>query len=260
MSTTKTISIGWSDSDGNFGSLISGKDSDKYYSLPISTINSALASNGLNSRTSIYDITLTCRTYFESSASNTSVSCDIGYGGNGSISTYLMSGVQIAKGMKGEKYHTVSLNAAAARNILVTDYGSYITFRIYTGNWGKKSYKVDNVSITVTYFDLYDYTVSASPPEGGIVYDYGGAVYDGAAGKVEAIPNPGYRFLGWYKNGVFDSSELVYYPTIPYNNTVFVAYFELDKILNVYRANTKQDVYRANTNAQVYRGNTKIYG
>ena len=51
------------------------------------------------------------------------------------------------------------------------------------------------------FAQTYNITVSAIPPEGGIVS--GGGEYEyGAIATVEAIPNSGYTFVYWYLNGI----------------------------------------------------------
>ena len=88
---------------------------------------------------------------------------------------------------------------------------------------------------------------------------------EGATYSITATPNKGYRFVEWL--GYLRDGTQFYWSINPnvtgnkiYYSATLIAYFELDKIQNVYRANTPQDVYQANKNIQVYKGNTKIYG
>lgn len=91
-----------------------------------------------------------------------------------------------------------------------------------------------------------------------------GTYHYGNTYTITATPPAGYKFVKWSDDGNTSISR-----TFTVNNSLITAYetrkdytaiFELDKVQNVYRANTKQDVYQANKNIQVYKGNTKIYG
>jgi hypothetical protein len=104
------IAVNWSASKANFGAILSDKDADQYFSLPIDTINTAL--NSLPSECKITNIVLTAKIFVQNSALSV-YGCNAGYGGSGSISTQLGS---INSATTMEWNDTISLNLNAAIN------------------------------------------------------------------------------------------------------------------------------------------------
>lgn len=210
-----TIAVDWSAGKSNFGAIFSDKDADQYFSLPIDTINTAL--NSLPSECKITNIVLTAKIFVQNSALSV-YGCNAGYGGSGSISTQLGS---INSNTTMEWNGTISLNLNAAINgrQLNKNYGSYITFYIHTDAWGKKTYKVNNVKVDVTY--QVPYTVSISAGANGSVDTTGGTYYPGTVFQVTATPNNGYQFSQWNDNTNNNPRKI----TVPSNNLTLTAYF-----------------------------------
>ena len=192
---TKTVSTGWSDGNSNFGSIFSGDGGDKYYSMPISTVNSAISGAGIPANAVISSVSLTATATIENSTAG-KFYLSIGFGGSGSISTVLLNGAQIAYNkMSGSTTQTVSLNAALSNNSINTSKGSYITFRIYSTTWGKKTYKIKDVNLTITY-SIPTYALTVTAGAGGTVT--GGGTYNNqATATLTATPNTGYKFVQW---------------------------------------------------------------
>lgn len=81
-----------------------------------------------------------------------------------------------------------------------------------------------NIEIYIEYTEKKCHvTVLANPEAGGKTYEEG-YIYSMTA-KAYATPNAGYKFVGWYKDGVFVSTNNPYYFTIK-EDVVYVAYFE----------------------------------
>lgn len=220
---TKTVSTGWSDGDSNFGSIFSDSGGDKYYSMPISTVNSAISGAGIPSNAVVSGVSLTATATIENSMSGRFY-LSIGFGGSGSISTTLLNGAQIAYDkMSGSTTQTVSLNAALSNNSINTSKGSYITFRIYSTTWGKKTYKVKDVNLTITY-SIPTYTLTVTAGAGGTVT--GGGTYNNqATATLTATPNTGYKFVKW-SDGNTSATRTV---TVT-GNATYTAEFEVDVV------------------------------
>ena len=216
---TKTVSTGWSDGTSNFGSIFSDDGGDKYYSMPISTVNTAISGAGIPANAVISGVSLTATATIENSMAGRFY-FSIGFGGSGSISTTLLNGAQIAYDrMSGSTTQTVSLNAALSNNSINTSKGSYITFRIYSTTWGKKTYKVKDVNLTITY-SIPTYTLTVTAGAGGTVT--GGGTYNpGTTVTLTATPNSGYKFIKWS-----DGNTSVTRSVTVTGNTTYTAYFE----------------------------------
>ena len=154
-----TYQTGWSDGKSNFGAALSNKDASQFFSLPISTINTAISSIGSNYQ--INSITIYASIYVENSALGT-YTCRVGYGGSGNIGTQL-NATSSGTTMTWNGSISASLNAAISGNRLNVSYGGgYITFHIDTAAWGKKTYKVSNVYVDVSYSEKPKYYVAYS--------------------------------------------------------------------------------------------------
>lgn len=167
MAASQQLSVNWSDSEGNIGSLISSSDSDKYFSLPISTINSTIIGNVDLSKYKVTGVVL-CATAAIECTYKGSFKLDIGYGGDGSISSYctVNGGSSSAKGLSitssgkdNSNSFEVNLADTLSGNTLSTSKGSYVTFRIYSDAVGRKTYWVKNVYLKI---DLEDVTYTAT--------------------------------------------------------------------------------------------------
>lgn len=164
-----TISVDWGAEATNIGSAFNSGDSDKYFSLPISTINTALSI--LPTGTVITDITLTTR-FIADPKYGGSYKCAVGYGNSGSITQKLN---QISDGSTDYWDDTIScsLNVIISGRQLNTSLGSYITYNIWTdGGYGKKSYYVGKNAGTTPYlsvtYTLPTYTVTLNPNGGAV--------------------------------------------------------------------------------------------
>jgi uncharacterized repeat protein (TIGR02543 family) len=90
------------------------------------------------------------------------------------------------------------------------------------------SFTVTEDATYVAHFNLnmYMVTVSADPTAGGMVSG-GGSFLFGANCTVSAMPNAGYTFTNWTKNGTVVSTDAAYTFTVM-DNTDLVAHFNLD--------------------------------
>jgi hypothetical protein len=91
------------------------------------------------------------------------------------------------------------------------------------------SFPVIEDATYVAHFSLnmYTVTVSADPTEGGLVSGNGSYQY-GNSCTVLAVPNPGYTFTNWTKNGIVVSNDEMYvFPVL--ENTNLVAHFSQDQ-------------------------------
>lgn len=233
---TKTVSTGWSDGDSNFGSIFSDSGGDKYYSMPISTVNTAIKNAGIPANAVISSVSLTATATIENSMAGRFY-LSIGFGGSGSISTTLLNGAQIAYDkMSGSTTQTVSLNAALSNNSINTSKGSYITFRIYSTNWGKKTYKVKDVNLTITY-SIPTYTLTVTAGAGGTVT--GGGTYNNqATATLKATPALGYKFKQW-SDGNTSATRTV---TVT-GNATYTAEFEPITYSMVFDSNGGSSIY-----------------
>lgn len=103
-------------------------------------------------------------------------------------------------------------------------------------------------------FEVITYTVSvsASPTEGGTVT--GGGVYESSkVAYLEAIPNEGYKFVGW-SNGL--SGSLVSIRV--YEDVNLVAYFEKEPTSNILAGTQRVTAYCGTQKIPVYCGTKKI--
>ena len=218
-----TYQTGWSGSKANFGAVLSNKEASQYFSMPISTINSAISSISTNYQ--ISSITIYATINVENSALGI-YTCRVGYGGSGNIGTQLNS-TSSGTCMTWNGSISASLNAAISGNRLNASYGGgYITFHIDTSAWGKKTYKISNVYVDVSYYTLkYTITVNASPDEGGTVS--GSGTYDaGSYIGIRAEQNNQlyYQFVKW-SDGITENPR---YITVN-GNATYTAIFEKRK-------------------------------
>ena len=90
------------------------------------------------------------------------------------------------------------------------------------------SFSVTENATYVANFNLNNYqvTVAADPTAGGSVSG-GGAYLFGSSCTVSAMPNAGYIFTNWTKNGTVVSTDAMYTFTVT-ENTNLVAHFSLD--------------------------------
>ncbi len=93
-----------------------------------------------------------------------------------------------------------------------------------------------NVTLTAKFSLLStNCTVSAtaSPSEGGTVTG-GGKYTTGKTATLKAVPNSGWKFTGWYKDGVKIASGAAFaFDVNLYGNVTLSARFERDVKLNV---------------------------
>lgn len=215
-----TINLNWTPESNNIGNILNNKDSDKYHAISIDTINSYIASANLGNA-KITDVTFNATVYAECSQSNTP-HFSMGFSSStSSIGTYLLQDVQIYNNARsGSVSRSASLNAALSNNQLNKNYGSYITFRIYSTEWGKKSFRITNSSITITYTPQYTITATTSPAEGGSVSG-SGTYSQGSTATLTATANTDYRFKQW-QDGNTDNPRSV---TVS-GNATYTAEFE----------------------------------
>ena len=100
----------------------------------------------------------------------------------------------------------------------------------------------------------YEVTTAANPAEGGTatgagIYEYGNEV------RIEATPNAGYSFLGWYENDELVTSDLSYSFEI-FGNRDFTARFSLNQHTVITRATPTEG--GTTTGDGVYDYGTKI--
>ena len=212
------IQTGWSDSSGNIGAVLSNKDSERFYSLPISTINSLLNSN-LPPQCRITNITINATASVENSALG-KYYCEVGYGGEGSISEWLNNVGNDSSALKWSSGISANLNAVINGRQLSTNKGGYITYRVFSYDWGKKTYKIDSVYLDVTYETPFTITVSSNNNSYGTVSG-GGSYYNGSTATLTATANTGYRFKQW-QDGNTDNPRSV---TVS-GNATYTAEFE----------------------------------
>ena len=226
-----TYQTGWSAGKSNFGALLSSKEASQYFSLPISTINSAISSIGANYQISSITIYATIRV--ENSAPGY-FTCRVGYGGSGSIGTQLNS-MTLGNGLPATGTLSASLNSAISGNRLNASYGGgYVTFHIDSSAWGKKTYNISNVYVDVNYYlPSYEIKTNVTPAEAGTVSG-AGTHNRGANVTLTAIPATGYRFKCWQDDtsntnstrtftAIADATYTAVFEKLKYNVTARVA-------------------------------------
>ena len=80
--------------------------------------------------------------------------------------------------------------------------------------------------LIIEYYEMLNYSATASPAAGGSAYNHGGTGPKGSSQVVSAEANTGYKFIGWYRNNALVSTDNPYYFTLSENNMAFVAKFE----------------------------------
>ena len=172
----------------------------KYFSFPISTINSALNNTAnVPANAKITGVTINVSVRYEvSGAAN--VYFKYGIGGNGSISNELLSENQIGStSSKGSETQSKALPIGSSLSpfSISTANGDYFTICIYTSNRLPKTFWVDSVTLTINYtIPTYTISTAVSPANSGSVS--GGGVYEGgASAKLIATANTGYEFQYW---------------------------------------------------------------
>lgn len=193
---SNTYNVGWSDSAGNIGAIIGNSNSDRYFALPISTLNTVIGNANLG-RVNITNISLSFTVWVECSQTITP-KYSVGYShATGSIGTYLIADSSVySNKTRGEKNDSVNLNAALSNNILYNTYGNYIVFRVYSTEWGKKSFSVENVKLTITFDAIPQYTITLYAGTGVSSVSGGGTYYRGDTATISATLAPGYYLEG----------------------------------------------------------------
>lgn len=151
-----------------------------------------------------------------------------GFGSTNSISTQLGGEHKLTKNSAAYPSSGIDVTSYTNRREFKSDYGSHFVANIYTSNvvvGSSGTLHFDGIELTVTCREYFNYSVTASPVNGGTV-QCGGGAFEGHPGSLEAKPNAGYKFVGWYRNGTLVSTDLECYPTIDANNIVFTAVFE----------------------------------
>lgn len=111
---------------------------------------------------------------------------------------------------------------------------------------------------------LYEITTSVSDIQGGVVSG-GGEYFSGKTTTLTAIPNDGYTFLHWCKNGNIDTSSDGTSPTRTINiveDAQYTAVFKKNKINNVLIENLQPSEIYVDTNKvkAIYIDQIKVYG
>lgn len=196
------INLTWSADTGEFGGTFSVGDADRYFSLPIITINSALNNAGISTYAKITSVKLTATVYAKNSTL-AEARLKIGYGSNSGINTVLYPETKIHTfATNGTLYPTIDLtnyitNSGFSPFALNTNNGNYITFNIWSENPGKKTYKISDVYLDVTYtIPTYTLTVKTNSDAYGTVTG-GGTYENGATATLTATPKTGYKFVKW---------------------------------------------------------------
>ena len=172
----------------------------KYFSFPISTINSALNNtSNVPANAKITGVTINVSVRYECSGS-ARVYFKYGIGGNGSISNELLSENQIGStGFSDSETQSKSLPIGSSLSpfSISTANGDYFTICIYTSNYLPKTFWVDSVTLDITYeIPTYKITTSVTPTGGGTVT--GGGTYDrNSRVTLKATPATGYKFVKW---------------------------------------------------------------
>lgn len=172
----------------------------KYFSFPISTINSALNNtSNVPANAKITGVIINVSVRYEVSG-GANVYFKYGIGGNGSISNELLSENQIGStGFTGSETQskTLPMSSVLSPFAVSTANGSYFTICIYTSNRLPKTFWVDSVTLTINYtIPTYTISTAVSPANSGSVS--GGGVYEGgASAKLIATANTGYEFQYW---------------------------------------------------------------
>ena len=228
MPITKTIKI-WDDD--------SKSPKNAWWSKDVGSLNTALFAV-IPKKCLITAASMKVYADFDGAGGLANVYMKYGFGGNGSISTQLGGEHKLTK--DESPYPSSGIDVISYMNTdgFTNGYGNYLSVNIYTSNIVVSALRMGHVELTVTYREFYNCSVKASPENGGTVYCEGGA-FEGTATIVQAIPNHGYKFVGWYKNGTLVSNKADDYLSVTENNTVFTAVFEKELINNIQIGKTK---------------------
>lgn len=231
---SNTYGTGWSGGASSIGNILNNKDSDRYFALPISTLNTIISNANLG-RVNITGLSLSFNVYVECSQTITP-KYSVGYShATGSIGTYLIADSSVfSNSMKGNKNDSVSLNAALSNNSISNSYGSYVVFRVYSTEWGKKSYSVSSVNLTITFDAIPQYTITLYAGTGVSSVSGGGTYYRGDTATISATLAPGYYLEGndtcfWseaneqYQNYTFNTKTVSF--TVDKNITLYAWMF-----------------------------------
>lgn len=177
----------------------------KYFSFPISTINSALNNtSNVPANAKITGVTINVSVRYEVSGS-ARVYFKYGIGGNGSISNELLSENQIGStSTKGSETQSKSLPIGSSLSpfSISTANGDYFTICIYTSNNLPKTFWVDSVTLTITY-EIPTYTVTWKNHDGTVLETDTGVAngstptYNGSTPTKASTAQYSYKFSGW---------------------------------------------------------------
>lgn len=254
---TKTIRI-WEGVDQS-------KTKNMWGSQTIDNINNIISSN-ISGKYHIHSAVLRVYADFDGAGGLANVYMKYGFSSStNSIGTQLGGEHKLTKDEAAYPSSGIDISSYCDGSGISKSYGSYFTANIYTTNvvvGSTGALHISYAELTVTYYELWHYTVKAEPVEGGVVYDSGGAVFENTPGRVTAVANPGYKFIGWYKDGTLVSTEPTYNAPITANNLVFTAKFVLDKINKIYVGTSQPSKIFFGTQEvkEVYVDTTKVYG
>lgn len=253
MITTNPIRI-WDDD--------SKKPKNAWWSKDINSINTVIKAN-LPQSYLIRKALLKVYADFDGAGGLANVYMKYGFGGNGSISKQLGGEHKITKdespypssGIDIVSYLTNGNQEISKNN------GDYLSVNIYTSNIVVSALRMGHAELTITYEVWYNSSAIASPQNGGSVSCFGGA-WESSVDRFIATPNPGYKFVGWYRDGALVSTNADVYLGVPYDGAVFTAKFELDKINNILidTVKSKKILIDNQEVKAIFVDTTKVYG
>ena len=175
--------------------------------------------------------------------------------------TYPASGVEIIDYF----YHHTFPSPGVALDL--ANYGSYFVVRLDTANIGTPTMKVNWVDVVITYH-IYRTLSVVPPPENEGLAGVAASMHpslnywDGRKVGLYAEPNTGYKFGGWYKNGVLISTENPYFFYMSDADEEYTVEFILDKINKLFVDTSQPSAIYIDTQEVkgVYIDTTKVYG
>lgn len=253
MITTNPIRI-WDDD--------SKKPKNAWWSKDINSINTVIKANLPQSYT-IRKALLKVYADFDGAGGLANVYMKYGFGGNGSISKQLGGEHKITK--DEAPYPSSGIDIVSYLNNgnqeISKNNGDYLSVNIYTSNIVVSALRMGHAELTITYEVWYNSSAIASPQNGGSVSCLGGA-WENSNDHFIATPNPGYKFVGWYRDGALVSTSADVYLAVPYDGAVFTARFELDKINRISVDTSPSAIVWADTveASEITADTTKVYG